>query len=172
MNPIEKGWWGPRIWRILHSLAEISDRRDCALAWHSTLRATAEMIPCIACRVHFHTMLNSIKYPIDTVIRTPLRTMLWRAHKETGGELPEEELTAVYGGERPAIVAAASELVKEVQLNFVTVFTPYQLSNLQIWVRTIQYLINLLRNSDIPVPKVKGVKPNPLRGRAGKRGRP
>lgn len=54
-----KEYWGPRVWRCFHLLANISDRRDIVGLWQALLRATAAILPCEKCRVHFSTYLRS-----------------------------------------------------------------------------------------------------------------
>ena len=44
--------WGPRLWRFLHGLADVSDRRDIYPLWNSFLRQTAGVIPCQKCQKH------------------------------------------------------------------------------------------------------------------------
>jgi hypothetical protein len=53
MDKGSKEYWGPRVWRLLHLLANISDRRDVPSVWRQLLRQTALILPCEKCRVHF-----------------------------------------------------------------------------------------------------------------------
>jgi hypothetical protein len=52
-----KEYWGPRVWRCFHLLANISDRRDVVGLWRGLLRASAAILPCEKCRGHFNTYL-------------------------------------------------------------------------------------------------------------------
>lgn len=52
--------WGPRFWKILHTLAECSGEQmtqiqmnDEADAWHTLLRAQAFVMPCTLCKDHY-----------------------------------------------------------------------------------------------------------------------
>jgi hypothetical protein len=52
--------WGPRFWKILHTLAECSGEQttqiqmnDEADAWHTLLRAQAHVMPCTLCKDHY-----------------------------------------------------------------------------------------------------------------------
>jgi hypothetical protein len=44
--------WGPRLWRLLHGLADLSNRRDIYPLWNTFLRWTAAVIPCQKCQKH------------------------------------------------------------------------------------------------------------------------
>lgn len=44
--------WGPRLWNLLHTLADLSDRIDVYPLWNSFLKATTTNIPCQKCQVH------------------------------------------------------------------------------------------------------------------------
>ncbi len=44
--------WGARLWRILHGLADLSDRRDIFPLWNTFLKYTAHVIPCQKCQHH------------------------------------------------------------------------------------------------------------------------
>ena len=52
VKPGSPQYWGPRLWRIFHDLAEISDRRDIGMLWPNILKSTAATMPCIKCRHH------------------------------------------------------------------------------------------------------------------------
>ena len=111
-----KSWWGPRIWRILHSVAEITDRTDCSLLWRFALHATANMLPCAMCRLHFRAAIQTMRFPPTANIRGTLRHSLWAIHRDSGSADPvgEEELTSLYGGDRGTVLRLAQELVAEV----------------------------------------------------------
>lgn len=85
VSPDSNAYWGPRLWRIFHILAEYSDRRDVSPLWLNLLRATAQTMPCSKCRIHLaeylrtHTMFRftpimQIK-DIHTNIRRDLHTL-------------------------------------------------------------------------------------------------
>ena len=44
--------WGPRLWRFLHGLADLSDRQDIYPLWNSFIKYTAVVIPCQKCQKH------------------------------------------------------------------------------------------------------------------------
>ena len=150
-----KSWWGPRIWRILHCLAEISDRTDCGPGWRIVLSETAQMLPCEMCRTHFLAASNGVR--LSVVGRAPregLRHMLWATHASTGGGLPEAQLGGVYGygGDRGAVVAEARRLVAEVAGRFRAegVLDRFRVGHLEAWVRAVGVLSGLLSVPEMP----------------------
>jgi hypothetical protein len=155
-----KKWWGPRIWRILHSLAEISDRADCGPAWRVTLSATAEMLPCAMCRNHFHSHIRGLSLPVGRIPRDTLRHLFWVAHAGTGGILPEAELSTEYGcgGNRTEVLRIATGLIEEVftGLRDGGVYDRFTAGRITTWHRAITALATLLQT---PLPEA------PARGR-------
>ena len=151
-----KSWWGPRIWRILHSLAEINDRMDTGPAWRQALSLTAEVLPCAMCREHFRTHVRRMTFPIGVSNYGILRRTLWTIHTATvtGKEpFPEERLATDYGGAREEIVTRVTHLLSEV----VTAFQMYgvldrlHVANLAPWNRAVRQLIALLQYPQPPV---------------------
>lgn len=112
---MSRAWWGPRIWRLLHSVAEISDRTDCALLWRAALLATTDVIPCAKCRIHFRSAIQRMRFPPTSNIRSSLRHSLWATHRDAGSSDPvsEEELTSLYGGDRGEVLRLSHELLAE-----------------------------------------------------------
>jgi Erv1 / Alr family len=49
--------WGPHVWRLLHLLADVSDRRDIYPLWNTFMRNTALAIPCQKCQIHMKDYL-------------------------------------------------------------------------------------------------------------------
>lgn len=145
-----KSWWGPRIWRILHCLAEVSDRTDCAAGWRVVLQETAAMLPCDVCREHFTMAVRGLRMPGPGggAPRLALRRMLWSTHRGVGGELPESELTAFYGygGDRGAVVAEVRRLVVEVVGAFRAgnVLDRFRVGHLAAWESAVGRLAGLL----------------------------
>lgn len=54
-----KLFWGPRLWSLLHHLAQVSDRRDMLMLWNNLMRLTAAVMPCEQCRHHLTSYLSS-----------------------------------------------------------------------------------------------------------------
>jgi len=153
----DKHWWGPRIWRVLHGLAEVSDRPGCGPAWRQLLRATVELLPCEVCRRHFAAASAAIALPVLGDCRGRVRHGLWAAHAATGGTLPEDGLTAEYGagGDREAVFATVSGLVSEIGTAFraENVLGRFRAGALPDWERAVGALVVLLR---LPPPAASG----------------
>lgn len=152
-----KKWWGPRIWRILHSLAEVSDRADCGPAWRVALTSTAEMLPCAVCRSHFHSHIRTISLPVGRVPQDSLRHLFWKAHTSTGGTLPESELPVVYGcsGNRTEVLHISTSLIEEVftGLRDGGVYDRFTMGRLITWHRAMNTLTGLLQTPLPPAPR-------------------
>jgi hypothetical protein len=136
-------------------MAEMSDRKDCLLAWRSVLRLTGDILPCAVCRAHFHSRIGRIHYaavhhtPEET--RQIIRHMLWDTHREiltdAGKEsVTEEALTELYGGERATVLQAARALVTEIQTSFTRdhIMNRIQVIALPQWVRAVEHLLHVL----------------------------
>jgi hypothetical protein len=84
--------WGPRFWRVLHTLAEYSgahrselEQNDEADAWNILLRAQAFVMPCELCKQHYLSWIANYKInPLRDVKleerRMYLRLWLWGCH--------------------------------------------------------------------------------------------
>lgn len=59
VSPDSNAYWGPRLWRIFHILAEYSDRRDISPLWLNLMRTTAQSMPCSKCRTHLTEYLRT-----------------------------------------------------------------------------------------------------------------
>lgn len=168
-GPGNKKWWGPRIWRILHSLAEISDRIDCGPAWRTALTTTADMLPCAVCRTHFADGTRGISLRVGLNPRMTLRHNLWSLHTNTGGSLSEEGLSAEYdcSGNREEVLRVAGGLIEEVvtALRDGGVYDRFTVGRLVIWQRSLHALIALLHT---PAPNAEALR---LTNRAGNRRR-
>lgn len=114
LAPADRRWWGPRIWRLLHSLAEISDRSDCGPLWRIVVHATAEVLPCAVCKKHFQEAIRRMHFPAGQSMQARMRHSLWAAHAAVGGALPEADLTLEYGGDRAVVAQRAADLLREV----------------------------------------------------------
>lgn len=165
-----KNWWGPRIWRILHCLVELSDRPSCVVGWRHVIQETAAILPCDMCREHFVAAMRSERLTAGSV-----RHMLWAAHAGSrlddmvGVVLPESELSAVYGygGDRSAVFGEVGRLLTEVVDAFRSqnVLDRFRIGHLVDWERVVR---RLARELLLPVSVTP---PPPSRGGRG-RGRP
>ena len=148
MSSADTSWWGPRIWRLFHCLAEQSDRVDAAGAWRLALQLTCDVLPCERCRLHFSEKVRRLRIPVDGPnIQSTMREFMWASHQGTTAEqFPKETLTDVYGGARDARLDECRALLEEVVAawsrdnaldRFRTVFLPK-------WRRAILHLIHVL----------------------------
>ena len=158
-----KQWWGPRIWRILHCMAEFSDRSECGGAWRAVLRTTVDVLPCDLCRSHLRDSIGSISIlqprPAETM-RSMLRHFLWTLHQGSATVgISEESLTGLYGGDRVAVLKSVREGAREIEETFrrVHVLDRFHEGALRPWILAIQHLVHLLL---IPEPA-----PRPARRR-------
>jgi hypothetical protein len=176
----QKTWWGPRIWRILHSLAEIGQgRTDTGSGWMAVLRTTTAILPCAICRDHFASAMRLVRVP------TGIRHGLWATHAAIGGAttMPESELSDVYGGATcESVLALMSEVVGEFRR--ANVLDRFRVGYLLEWERAVSGLLRLLReppHSLISEPSANrprgrsavapAVSQASLRGRPTQRGR-
>ena len=108
-DPGNKAYWGPRLWRMFHLLAEVSDRNDLYLLWPVFLRLTATIMPCAACRHHLGTYLRThviarlpAKKPATgPAVQARIRADLFALHNDVNTRLgkpvlPEAELRTLY----------------------------------------------------------------------------
>lgn len=85
-SPDSNAYWGPRLWRIFHILAEYSDRRDVSPLWLNVLRTTSQTMPCTKCRVHLteylrtHTLFRFTPLMPVKEIQTYIRRDLFVLH--------------------------------------------------------------------------------------------
>jgi hypothetical protein len=125
-------------------------------------RVTTLVLPCEMCRGHFQEAVRGFRLQSGA----PLRHMLWATHaaSRAGDNLPEAELSAVYGygGNRSAVVAEVLRLVAEVVGAFRG--ARLQLAFLADWERVAGRLARSLLLSPPP--------PTPMPSSAGRRGRP
>ena len=124
-----KLYWGPRVWRLFHTLAEISNRRDVLGIWYTVLMTTAESMPCAQCRTHFSAYLRA--NPITFVkrgmlitgpqTRDKIRNELWKFHnvvnKSTGKEEKSIDILLEQHGAktRNELLLEAQSLVNELK---------------------------------------------------------
>lgn len=96
-----KLYWGPRLWRVFHLLAEISDRRDMVMLWNNLMRLTAASMPCEQCRTHLaaymrsHVFVRFAKIHLVTgeLVRHRARAELLNLHNDVNARLGKPTLT-------------------------------------------------------------------------------
>ena len=145
-----KQWWGPRIWRILHCMAEFSDRSQCGGSWRAVLRATVDVLPCDLCRTHLRSAIGSVSLlqprPAGDM-RTLIRHFLWTLHQGSATVgISEESLTELYGGDRATVLQSVRDGVREIESTFrrVRVLDRFHEGALRPWTLAIQHLVHLL----------------------------
>jgi len=137
IKPGSPQYWGPRVWRIFHMLAEISDRRDIGMLWSNVLKATTTVMPCEQCRKHLtHYLRNNNVFratnPITTTgkdIRQQIRLRLLHLHNDVNirnkiAAFCEEDLTPTYGNKsRDVVLLEVNQLLNEVNRIVITKIT-------------------------------------------------
>ena len=130
-DPGNKVYWGPRLWRMFHLIAEVSDRNDLYLLWPAFLRLTAAVMPCAACRQHLAAYLRThsimrfkAKSPITgPLVKIRIRNDLLALHNDVNTRLgkpafSEADLTLYEVSEtnsRAARLAEISALNEEIR---------------------------------------------------------
>jgi len=145
-----KQWWGPRIWRILHCMAEFSDRSECGGPWRAVLRATVDVLPCDLCRAHLRSSIGTISLlqprPAETM-RSLLRHFLWTLHQASATVgISEESLTGLYGGDRVTVLQSVLQGSREIEVAFrrLHVLNRFHEGALRPWTLAIQHLVHML----------------------------
>jgi hypothetical protein len=86
--------WGPTLWRLLHTLADVSDRRDIFPLWNTFLKATCRMLPCERCQKHMNAYWATTTFMPRTwntmsgsQVREHIRQKLWVFHNAVNERL-------------------------------------------------------------------------------------
>ena len=123
-----KLYWGPRLWRVFHLLAEISDRRDMVMLWNNLMRLTAVSMPCEQCRVHLtaymrsHVFVRFAKIHLVTgeMVRHRARNELLSLHNDVNARLgkatfSEADIAAMYVKPRSETIAEIYKNLDEIK---------------------------------------------------------
>lgn len=54
--------WGPVAWKLLHTLATVSDHKDFYKFWQKIMSTLVGCMPCDKCRHHLHKQLMTITF--------------------------------------------------------------------------------------------------------------
>lgn len=145
-----KQWWGPRIWRILHCMAEFSDRSGCGGPWRAVLRSTVDVLPCDLCRTHLRAAIGSLSLlqprPAEA-LRSLMRHFVWALHQDSATVgISEESLTELYGGDRATVLLSVREEAREIEETFrrLHVLDRFHEGALRPWILAIQHLVHML----------------------------
>jgi len=151
--------WGPKLWRVLHVLADLSDRRDVSLLWQTVLKATADVLPCDKCRKHLqhylrtHTFMKvkSLHLVTGIQIRQQIVQELHALHNDVNQRLgksvfPPDQLTTYEPGTRDQKLLEVKAILEELK----TLWQPFLFRSIlpgQVleWRKTLNLLIALLK---------------------------
>lgn len=119
--------WGPTLWRILHTLAEFSDRYDIVIYWSEIINdIMRSALPCPECRGHYVAWVSShpliLMDGITTAnLRSTVRLWLLDLHNQvnTTKSTPtptwtETQLTPTYGGDRTSRIGEVYGLLDSI----------------------------------------------------------
>ena len=128
-----KDYWGPRLWRMFHLLAEISDRADVSAQWRKWFVQTSNIMPCEKCRAHLRTYLRFNKFirfqnPLTNAktVRDHIRAEIFKLHNHANAnaEKPafaEEDLAKAYGEKtRNEILLETQTILGEVERHWLS----------------------------------------------------
>ena len=123
----QKTYWGPRVWTLFHSLAEISDRRDMVMLWNNLMRFTAAVMPCDQCRTHLaaymrsHVFVRFSKIHLVTgeMVKARAVAELFVLHNEVNARLGKPAFTstdmAIYRKPRAEVMATIHKVYEEIK---------------------------------------------------------
>ena len=150
--------WGPKVWKMLHLFADVSDRRDVALLWANVMKTTSEVLPCAICRKHLqgylktHTFMK-IRQPNlieGQQVRQQIMSELHLIHNVVNHRLgkpifPFESLKTTYLGTRVDKLLEAKNILEELKLMWGTmIFRAVNPAALLEWKRSLNLLAALL----------------------------
>ncbi len=129
---VDTALWGPTLWRILHTLAEFSDRYDVLIYWSEVINdIMRSALPCPECRGHYNSWVTAhpLILPMDGItaanLRTAVRQWLLNLHNNvnTTKSTPtptwtEAQLTPAYGGDRTTQVGEVYGLLDSIAVHF------------------------------------------------------
>ncbi len=125
LEMVQNSEWGPRLWRVLHTLAERLGRQGVPLlamdevrAWIFLLRETGEVMPCALCRKHYKEWRK--EHPLDAFLETRgggllqqrARSWLWSLHEAVNRR---REMAGVAEEDVPALYASSAGLQADVE---------------------------------------------------------
>lgn len=160
MEKVSKEYWGPRVWRMFHLLANISDRRDVPSVWRQLLRASAHVLPCEKCRVHFadylktHVLVKTVDPTKTTgpLIRETLKDSLRVFHNVVNKRLGKPSVTkeayaALYLPQsREATLLEVQAIFEELKHVWAPLaHTSLHTGQFTLWKNTLAVLLALLR---------------------------
>lgn len=149
--PSSKEIWGPHVWGLFHSMADVSNRTDILFLWREVLNATMRSLPCAACRKHMseywqtHIFIPSNWNKMSSdAIRTHIRKSLHQFHNHVNKRLgkPLFILQDISSDQkRDECIATASNYFQQIQNDWKSV--PIE------WNRSVRLLLNLLASGPL-----------------------
>lgn len=146
-------YWGPRIWKLFHCLAELSDRPNLDLLWKNWMRQTIVILPCTKCRLHFseYFLTHPFVHRKEPHIQHALRQYLFDFHNtvNTNTEKPllsMEEYTNLYSNKpRDTALSEASRLMNELEHALLPLeYMKTKVYAFQAWKGTYRLLVSQL----------------------------
>ncbi len=133
-DDIKPSTWGYPMWRVLHSLTELSGAQqnkfldqDEYYAWKSVLNILHTCLPCALCREHYSGFVKENPYePVISLVgserKTALRKWLFDLHNNAPmtGTCPRptlDQLPDLYSTDKVDIDAEIKEVVRILQLS-------------------------------------------------------
>lgn len=113
MNVLDRSYWGPRFWKVLHTLAQCSGnlqnptmRNDEADLWKMLLKTQSFVMPCALCKQHYleyklNVPLLELRNLSNPDRKYFLTNWLWKCHSNVNTQAqkespPEETLSDLY----------------------------------------------------------------------------
>lgn len=132
LKPGSKDSWGPKLWRVLHNLAWLSDRTDVPFLWKKLLRSLSEVMPCPICRNHLAEFISKrVIFPTRSIhlikgqeIKERIFFNIWTLHNEVNKrngkeEFPLEQLKLLYENKsRSEILSETGRIIREINLEW------------------------------------------------------
>jgi hypothetical protein len=137
--------WGPRLWRLLHGLADLSDRRDVYPLWNTFLKYTSIVIPCQKCQRHMHEYWTVHRFLpkgwerlTGVQVRAEIRESLHTFHNSVNERLGKPSLALV-----PLADQDRGKITQEVQALFEGLRDEWGGAHIE-WKRTGALLLRLV----------------------------
>ena len=115
--------WGASLWRILHTMAEYSDKSSVVSLWNNLLHLLNTYIPCVQCRQHFSSYLQN--NPVDVSDRGALSLWMFTLHNDVNGRLgkPQLDYSSLPGilfGNRESLLTDLLPIIPTLSVSFPT----------------------------------------------------
>ncbi len=144
--PSSKEIWGPYVWGLLHSMADVSNRTDIVFLWMEVIKTTMRSLPCAACRKHMseywssHTFIPPKWNKLSSdAIRIHIRSALHQFHNHVNKSLGKPIVTLSEAPPEPKrneIISSAIQYYQQIQREWKTV--PIE------WKQAIHVLLRVL----------------------------